>query len=80
MQHYVLKVCQLLAADQWCSQGTPVSSANKSDIHDVTEILLKVVLSTITINLICLMNDCFKFCSSSLNFRDSALLISYLMS
>jgi hypothetical protein len=27
--------------------GTPVSSTNKSDRHDITEILLKVVLNTI---------------------------------
>jgi hypothetical protein len=38
------KVCQCLAAGQWFSPGTPVSSANK------TEILLKVMLNTITIN------------------------------
>jgi hypothetical protein len=27
--------------------GTPVSSTNKTDRHDVTEILLKVALNTI---------------------------------
>jgi hypothetical protein len=27
---------------------TPVSSTNKTDCHDITEILLKVALSTIT--------------------------------
>jgi type II secretory pathway component HofQ len=27
--------------------GTPVSSTNKTDRHDITEILLKVTLSTI---------------------------------
>jgi hypothetical protein len=27
--------------------GTPVSSTNKTDRHDITEIVLKVVLSTI---------------------------------
>jgi hypothetical protein len=37
------KVCQLLATGQWFSQGTPVSSINKTDRHDITEILLKVV-------------------------------------
>ena len=35
----------------WFSRGTPVSSTNKTDCHDITEILLKVVLNTITINL-----------------------------
>jgi hypothetical protein len=29
------------------SQGTPVSSTNKTDCHDITEILLKVELNTI---------------------------------
>jgi hypothetical protein len=32
---------------QWFSAGTPVSSTNKTDRHDITEILLKVPLSTI---------------------------------
>jgi hypothetical protein len=31
----------------WFSPGTPVSSTNKTDHHDITEILLKVVLNTI---------------------------------
>ena len=30
------------------SLGTPVSSTNKTDHHDITEILLKVALNTIT--------------------------------
>jgi hypothetical protein len=29
--------------------GTPTSSTNKTDCHDITEILLKVALNTITI-------------------------------
>jgi hypothetical protein len=29
------------------SLGTPVSSTNKTDCHDITEILLKVALNTI---------------------------------
>jgi hypothetical protein len=29
------------------SPGTPVSSNNKTDLHDITEILLKVALNTI---------------------------------
>jgi hypothetical protein len=29
------------------ARGTPVSSSNKADCHDITEILLKVVLDTI---------------------------------
>ena len=41
------KVCQLLATDRWFSPGTPVSSTNKTDRHDITEILLKVALNNI---------------------------------
>ena len=32
------------------SPGIPISSTNKADRHDITEILLKVALNTITIN------------------------------
>jgi hypothetical protein len=39
------KVCH------WFSPGTPVSSANKTECHDITEILLKVVLNTRTLTL-----------------------------
>jgi len=42
------KVCQCLATGRWFSPGTPVYSTNKTDCHDITEILLKVVLNTIT--------------------------------
>ena len=38
------KVCQWLAAGQWFSPGTLVSSINKTYRHDITEILLKVAL------------------------------------
>ena len=41
------KVCQWLVTDQWFSPGTPVSSTNKTDHHDITEILLEVALNTI---------------------------------
>jgi hypothetical protein len=43
--HYVITVCQWLAAGLWFSQGTPVSSTNKADRHDTTEILLKVTIT-----------------------------------
>ena len=45
------KVCQLLATDQWFSAGTLVSFTNKTDRHDITEIVLNVALNTITITL-----------------------------
>ena len=32
------KVCQWLATGQWFSPGNPVSSTNKTDRHDITEI------------------------------------------
>jgi hypothetical protein len=42
------KVCQLLATGQWFSLGAPVSSTNKIYHYNITEILLKVALNTIT--------------------------------
>ena len=39
------KVCQ------WFSSGIPVFSSNKTDRHDINEILLKVALNTIAITL-----------------------------
>ena len=42
------EVCQWLVAGRWFSPGTPVSSTNKTDHHDIAEILLKMVLNTIT--------------------------------
>ena len=41
------KVCQWLATGPWFSPGTSVSSTNKTDRHDITEILWKVTLNTI---------------------------------
>jgi hypothetical protein len=41
------KVCQWLMAGWWFSPSTPVSSTDKTDHHDITKILLKVVFSTI---------------------------------
>jgi len=41
------KVCQWLATSRWFSAGPPVSSLNKTDRHDIAEILLKVALNTI---------------------------------
>jgi hypothetical protein len=38
------KAYQLLAHGRWFSLGTPVSSTNKTDRHDIAEILLKVAL------------------------------------
>jgi hypothetical protein len=49
IQHNVIK----FISDLWFSSGTPVSSTNKTDHHYITEILLNVVLNTIT--LICVL-------------------------
>ena len=35
---------------QWFSTGNPVSSNNKTDCYDISKILLKVTLNTITDN------------------------------
>ena len=48
------KVCQCLAVGRWFS---PVSSTNKTDHHDIAEILLKVVLNTITLTFISDINS-----------------------
>ena len=45
------KVCQWLASSRVFSPGTPFYSTNKTDRHDITEILLKVALTTITLTL-----------------------------
>ena len=44
------KASQWLTTGQWFSPGTPVSSTNKTDRHNITEILLKVALNTINLN------------------------------
>jgi hypothetical protein len=40
-------VCQWLATGRWFSPGPPVSSTKKTDLRDITEILLKLALNTI---------------------------------
>jgi hypothetical protein len=39
------KIDQLLATGRRFTPGTPVSSTNKTDRHDITEILLKAALN-----------------------------------
>ena len=43
IQHYVIKFVG--PSQSWLSSGIPVSSTNKTDRHDITEILLKVELN-----------------------------------
>ena len=42
---------QWLAAVLWFSPGTPVSSTNKTNLHNITEILLKLGLNIVTLAL-----------------------------
>ena len=51
IQHYVIKFVSDFAVGQWFSPGNPVSSPNNADHLDITEILLKVVLNTVTTTL-----------------------------
>ena len=48
---YYIYVCECdkvrLSVTRWLSPGTHVSSTNKTDRHDLTEILLKWALNTI---------------------------------
>jgi hypothetical protein len=62
IQHYV---------SQWFSPGTPVSSTNKTDCHDITEILLKVALNTITLTLTDSFkeNNSFQFETTRFNYK-----------
>ena len=39
---------KLLVTGRWFSLGIPVSSTNKTDLHAITEILLKMALNIIT--------------------------------
>ena len=52
------KVVQRLATGQWFSPGAPISSTNRTDRHDIAEILLKVALSTIKQTNISPRNKC----------------------
>ena len=50
IQHYVIKYVSDLRQVGGFLLGTPVSSTNKADCHDIAELLLKVVLIIITLN------------------------------
>ena len=60
IQHYVDKVCHWLPTGRWFSPSTTVSSTNETDRHDITEILLKVALNTIIIQ----VEDYVRVCST----------------
>ena len=42
------KACQWLATGRWFSPDIPVASTNTTDRHEIAELILNVVLSTIT--------------------------------
>ena len=58
------QVCKWLAAGQWFSPGT---STNNSESHYITEILLKVVLNTITLTISPLIISKYCRCSYELS-------------
>jgi hypothetical protein len=65
------KICQRLATGQWLSPSTLVSSTNKTDGHDITEILLKVALKVLDPNLIIVIVKVINI------FSESRLLVLY---
>jgi hypothetical protein len=71
------KVCQLLASGRWFSLGTPVSSTNNTNHHDITEILLKVALNTIKQQTNKYYSD--NYCASiSINYHANTLIVAVL--
>ena len=68
------KVRQWLTTGQWFSLGTPVSSTNKTDCHDITEILLN------TINQIYIMFILGIRIVPYINFRQYLMVVITLMS
>jgi hypothetical protein len=56
------KVYQWLATGRWFSPAKPASSTNKTDRHDITEILLKVALNTINQTIKIRMQYLYKKC------------------
>ena len=73
------KVCQLYVAGRWFSPDTPVSSTNKTDRHDITEILLKVVLKTPYLSLSLHGNVLFPPRRPCFSYQISFTLINYIV-
>jgi len=58
IQHYVIKFVKDFATGLWFSPGTPLSSTNKTDRHDIIYIiLLKVALNTIILPPLSVVNQ-----------------------
>jgi hypothetical protein len=65
-------------ADRWLSLGTPVSSTNKTDHYDITEIVLKVTLNTIKLTLLLIKKTDFQYSNFNLyETYGSSLLTAY---
>ena len=47
-RYNINKVCQWRVIGRWLSPSIPIFSTNTTDFHDIFEILLKVVLNTIS--------------------------------
>jgi hypothetical protein len=62
IQHYVMKFVSDLQQVGGFLPGSPVSSINKTDCHDIAEILLKVVLNTINLNINLYIFKVFNLC------------------
>ena len=64
IQHYVINF-----GSQWFSPGIPVSSTNETDRHHITEILLKVALSTIILTLTIIRRCLQKYAADNIQIR-----------
>ena len=51
MHIQITKVCRSLAAGRWFSPSTTISSTNNTNSHDIAEILLKVALNILTLQI-----------------------------
>ena len=49
--HYLIKLVNDFVAGRCFSPGTPVFFTNKTDCHDITKIMLRVALNSLTLTL-----------------------------
>ena len=65
-----------LDAGLWFSPSTPVSSTDKTDHHDINEILLKVALNTIILTTTPVSTVCFNTCFDCCRFLEVKMWLS----